>query len=578
MASRRGKRRLGERWLIAGPSRTIDSGPEPSTEPQVLRDRPSLHHDTVDILETVEGLGDRFEQAAAPVSPAPFEERPRQRIAPPGDRGPDRPEAAALPTGRTLLPGRRLILGRRPKWERRYLIRLLLADFFVGLIAGAVAFNGRFGVSVDDYNRVYLVRSALLPVALLTALAINRAYENRFLYVGTEEYQRVIRAGLLLTATVAVGSYAFEARFARGYLLIAFPLATLACLLARFLIRNRLHQAREQGQCLRRVIVVGHDLAVASVTRQLRRERYHGFEPVGCCLPAGVAGASAHVPLPVCGAFDDVASAVRVARADTVVVLSCPELDGHAFRRLAWQLETDAVDLIVASSLIDVAGARTTIRPVDGLPKLHVDHPRLTGVSRWIKEVVDRLGAMVLLLVFAPLLLVVAVLIRWDSPGPVMFRQVRVGRDGRPFVIYKFRTMHIQAEQRLAQLKHLNEQDAVLFKMRHDPRVTRIGTHLRRYSIDELPQLLNVVRGQMSLVGPRPPLPEEVAAYHDDVHRRLVVKPGMTGLWQVSGRSDLSWEEAVRLDLRYVENWTLTLDLVILLRTAAAVFRTSGAY
>jgi len=225
-----------------------------------------------------------------------------------------------------------------------------------------------------------------------------------------------------------------------------------------------------------------------------------------------------------------------------------------------------------------VAGDRTTIRPVDGLPMLHVEHPRLDGGARVVKEVVDRAGAVLLLLISAPLLLAIALWISAGSTGPVLFRQVRVGKDGREFVMFKFRTMYLDAEARLAEIRHLNEHDGVLFKIRNDPRVTRAGRWLRRLSLDELPQLYNVVRGEMSLVGPRPPLPEEVATYPDDARRRLAVKPGMTGLWQVSGRSDLPWDEAVRLDLRYVENWSLTLDLVILLRTLTAVCRTSGAY
>ncbi|GFJ80496.1 sugar transferase [Phytohabitans houttuyneae] len=323
------------------------------------------------------------------------------------------------------------------------------------------------------------------------------------------------------------------------------------------------------------MIVVGHELAVVHITRQLRRERYHGLEVVGACLPAGGDGA---VGLPVYGTFDDVALAVDAAAADTVIVLSCPELDGHALRRLAWRLERDEVDLIVASALVDVAGDRTTIRPVDGLPMLHVEHPRLEGGARVVKEIVDRVGAAALLALLSPLLLTLAVRIRRDSAGPVFFRQVRVGRDGQPFVMFKFRSMYLDAEARLAEIRHLNEHDGVLFKVRNDPRVTPVGRWLRRLSLDELPQLFNVLCGQMSLVGPRPPLPEEVAAYPDDVRRRLAVKPGMTGLWQVSGRSDLPWEEAVRLDLRYVENWSLSFDLVIMARTVSAVARSAGAY
>jgi exopolysaccharide biosynthesis polyprenyl glycosylphosphotransferase len=468
-------------------------------------------------------------------------------------------------------------------WEARYLRTIVLSDLIVGLVAGGAAFGLRFGNNVTPYNRSYLFLSALLPLAFIAALATNRAYERRFLFVGTEEYQRVLRGGLVLTAALAIFSYAFEMRLARGYVVIAVPLAILACLIARFIVRKSLHRARGHGAYRRRVIVVGHELGVVAITRQLRREHYHGLHVVGACLPPlgpGV-GSTWHdgaVGMPVYGTFDDVAEAVRLANADSVIVLSCPELDGLALRRLAWQLERDEVDLIVASSLMDVAGNRTTIRPVDGLPLLHVEHPKLSGTRRVLKAAFDRVGAALLLLFASLLLVLISVFIRAGSPGPVLFRQVRVGRDGREFVMYKFRTMFIDAERRLGEIRHLNENDGVLFKMRDDPRVTPVGRWLRRLSLDELPQLFNVLLGHMSLVGPRPPLPAEVAVYPDDMRRRLVVRPGMTGLWQVSGRSDLPWEEAVRLDLRYVENWSLSLDLIIMLRTLTAVLRSSGAY
>ncbi|GAA2872941.1 exopolysaccharide biosynthesis polyprenyl glycosylphosphotransferase [Actinoplanes cyaneus] len=472
--------------------------------------------------------------------------------------------------------GRHAAMSRRQRWEGRYVRSLVLADLVAGIAAGAAGFALRFGDDVTAYNRGYLLISALLPVVLLAVLAVSRAYERRYLFVGTDEYQRVIRGGGGLIAGVALVSYALELDLARSYVLAALPAAVISVLVLRFALRKRLHWARARGEALRRVIVVGHELSVIGITRQLRRERYHGLEVVGACLPPDADGIA--VDLPVYGTFDDVASAVEQADADTVVVLSCPELDGAAVRRLAWRLERDEVDLVVASALVDVAGARTTIRPFDGLPMLHVEHPRLHGGSRLVKELVDRAGALLLLVLFAPVLLTVALCVRLTSRGPVLFRQVRVGRDGQKFRIFKFRSMYVDAEARLSELRHLNEHDGVLFKIRDDPRVTPVGQWLRRFSLDELPQLLNVLCGQMSLVGPRPPLPTEVAAYADDVRRRLAVKPGMTGLWQVSGRSDLSWEEAVRLDLRYVENWSLSLDLVILLRTMTAVVRSSGAY
>ncbi|WP_328462488.1 exopolysaccharide biosynthesis polyprenyl glycosylphosphotransferase [Actinoplanes sp. NBC_00393] len=473
--------------------------------------------------------------------------------------------------------GRHAAMSRRQLWERRYVWALVLCDLVAGVVAGVVTFMIRFGDGVTAYNRGYLILSALLPAALLVVLAFFRAYERRYLFVGSDEYQRVIRGGVSLIAGASVVSYALDLDLARSYVLVALPVAIAAVVVARFVLRKRLHLARAHGENLRRVIVVGHELSVIGITRQLRRERYHGLEVVGACLPPGADGIGV-TDLTVYGTFDDVASAVEQADADTVVVTSCPELDGAAVRRLAWQLERDEVDLVVASALVDVAGARTTIRPFDGLPMLHVEHPRLHGGSRLVKDVVDRAGALLLLILFGPVLLGVALCVSLTSRGPVLFRQVRVGRDGRHFRIFKFRSMYIDAEARLSELRHLNEHDGVLFKIRDDPRVTPVGRWLRRFSLDELPQLLNVLLGQMSLVGPRPPLPTEVAAYADDVRRRLAVKPGMTGLWQVSGRSDLSWEEAVRLDLRYVENWSLSLDLVILLRTVTAVARSSGAY
>ncbi|GIE27813.1 exopolysaccharide biosynthesis polyprenyl glycosylphosphotransferase [Actinoplanes italicus] len=494
-------------------------------------------------------------------------------------RGGRNRSVAARPASRPFVRtrGRHAAMSRRQDWERRYVRALVLADLTAGVVAGAATFSARFGYSVTDWNRTYLIWSALMPVALLLVLVAARAYERRYLFVGSDEYQRVLRGGAGLIGGAAVVSYALNLDLARSYVLVAFPLAIAAIVVLRFVLRKRLHWARARGENLRRVIVVGHELSVIGITRQLRRERYHGLEVVGACLPPGADGIGV-TDLPVYGSFDDVASAVCRADADTVVVLSCPELDGAAVRRLAWRLERDEVDLVVASTLVDVAGARTTIRPFDGLPMLHVEHPRLHGGSRLVKELVDRVGALLLLILLGPVLLSVALCVGLTSRGPVLFRQVRVGRDGRLFRIFKFRSMYVDAEARLAELRHLNEHDGVLFKIRDDPRVTPVGRWLRRFSLDELPQLLNVLSGRMSLVGPRPPLPTEAAAYADDVRRRLAVKPGMTGLWQVSGRSDLSWEEAVRLDLRYVENWSLSLDLVILLRTVTAVVRSSGAY
>jgi exopolysaccharide biosynthesis polyprenyl glycosylphosphotransferase len=470
----------------------------------------------------------------------------------------------------------------RAGWQSRYALTLYLLDFVVGLSAASWALLIRFGSEgIAPYQRDYLLLTLLLPLAWIACLAFNRAYEPRHLFVGTEEYARVFRAGLALTAGLAIVSFAFDLRLARGYVSIVMPLAILVDLGARYFYRQRLHRAWARGQRLHRVVLVGHERAVLDMTRRLSRERYHGLGVIGACLPPGPVRSHAVTGMPpIYGTFDDVATAVARSDADTVIVLSCPEIDGPAVRRLAWQLERDDIDLIVASTLVDVAGDRTTIRPVDGLPMLHVEHPRLKGSARVVKEIFDRVGAITLILLASPALAIVALLVKFGKGGrgPAIFTQERVGRDGKPFTLYKFRTMTVDAEARLFELGNLNETDGALFKMREDPRITPVGKWLRRLSIDELPQLINVVKGDMSLVGPRPPLAKEVADYPADMLRRLVVKPGLTGLWQVSGRSDLSWEESIRLDLTYVENWSLAMDLAILFRTVSAVVRSSGAY
>lgn len=282
--------------------------------------------------------------------------------------------------------------------------------------------------------------------------------------------------------------------------------------------------------------------------------------------------------VPAMVGFDRVAEVVEAFGADTVAVLACPEMSGVRLRELAWELEKTDTDLCVAPALLDVAGPRTTIRPVAGLPLLHMDHPEFTGARQVIKTAFDRVFAATALVLLSPLFVILCVIIRCSDGGPALFRQVRVGKDGRPFILFKFRTMVPDAEVQKAKLAQLNETDAVLFKIRNDPRITPVGSWLRRWSLDELPQLINVLRGDMSLVGPRPALPEEAALYRDHVRRRLVVRPGLTGLWQVNGRADLSWEESVRLDLRYVENWSFVLDVQILWKTLAAVRRGAGAY
>jgi exopolysaccharide biosynthesis polyprenyl glycosylphosphotransferase len=282
---------------------------------------------------------------------------------------------------------------------------------------------------------------------------------------------------------------------------------------------------------------------------------------------------------PVLGSLTQVIESIATCAADTVAVTAGPGMTPEVLRRLSWDLEGSGVDLVVAPALLDVAGPRILARPVAGLPFLHVEEPELSGPRQLLKATVEWAVATVAFVLVSPILVVLCLAVRLDSPGSPVFRQMRVGRDGREFTVFKLRTMYVDAELRLESLREHNENaDGLLFKMREDPRVTRVGKFLRRWSLDEVPQLWNVVRGDMSLVGPRPPLPREVSQYDREVSRRLLVRPGITGLWQVSGRSDLSWKESVRLDLYYVENWSLALDAMVVWKTVFAIFRREGAY
>lgn len=472
-------------------------------------------------------------------------------------------------------------------WTRRYARRIHGTDILVIVWAVAGAYLWRFVWQPGDLvpvgrgvgGRDYLVLSAGLSVAWLVSLGLQRSRDHRIVGLGPEEYKRVMTASFQTFGVVAILSYVLKAELARGYVAVAFPIGTAGLLFSRWMWRQWLHAARQGGSWSARVVVVGGADHVRSLVAELDRATFAGYHVVGVCVPPGSGELrDSFGKVPVVGGLHDVPAAVKQIRAEAVVVTSAPAFGPTSLRRLAWALEGSGVELIVAPSLTDIAGPRIHSRPVAGLPLLHVEAPQYEGPLRLVKDVLERLAALSGLVVLSPLFAVVAVLIKVSSRGPVYYRQQRVGKGGDPFEMTKFRSMVVDADDQLGPLAGHSHGNELLFKMRDDPRVTRIGKFLRRYSIDELPQLLDVLRGQMSLVGPRPPLPTEVAQYGEDVHRRLLVKPGMTGLWQVSGRSDLSWEDSVRLDLYYVENWSLTQDLMILWRTARAVVRGSGAY
>jgi exopolysaccharide biosynthesis polyprenyl glycosylphosphotransferase len=466
-------------------------------------------------------------------------------------------------------------------WRSRYLNTAAMTDLACALLAGVVAFEIRYHARSEPPTE-YLILTAGLPLLWWVSVRLAGGYDGRFVGAGAEEFHRILRAGVSLTACVAVLSYSAKLDLARGYVVVAVPCATAFDVLARYALRRRLHKRRRLGSCTQRTVAVGPPLAVNELITLLGRDTSHGLSVVAVCLAGAnhlrrteIAG------IPIYGGVDRVAAAASQYQADAVAVVNCDEMDSLRLRALAWELEKSGTDLCVAPALLDVAGPRTTIRPVAGLPLVHLDHAKLTGSKRLLKGIFDRMvAALVLFLLSAPLL-AIACAIHFTDGGPVLFRHIRIGKDGRPFSVFKFRSMVVGADARKAELELLNEVNGVLFKIRKDPRLTPIGGWLRRWSIDEIPQLLNVLSGEMSLVGPRPwaALPYQKAAKAGNyVPRRLAVKPGITGLWQVSGRANLPWEESVRLDLRYVENWSLALDLQILWKTARAVVLGTGAY
>jgi exopolysaccharide biosynthesis polyprenyl glycosylphosphotransferase len=462
-------------------------------------------------------------------------------------------------------------------WTRSYLRRAFFADAATGFLASTAALGLRFGGHI---TREYEVLSLAFPVLWVAALRLSGAYDDRFIGTGSDEFRKVLNAGVSLTAALAIFSYLINTELSRFYLVVTMPSVTVIGLVLRYVRRKRLHRRRAMGECMSSVVAVGYEAAVADLVNELRRDSYHGLSVVATCLAGAGAEAEKVAGVPVFGGVEvsEIADAVLRSGADTVAVLSCPEIDAAGLRQLAWELEKTGTDLCVAPALLDVAGPRTTVRPTAGLTLLHVDHPQLSGPRTVLKDLFDRFMAALALLLLSPVLIVVGIAVKLSDKGPALFTQTRVGKDGRTFKIYKFRTMVVDAEAKLAELVPANDLDGVLFKLRRDPRITPIGAKLRKYSIDEFPQFINVVKGEMSLVGPRPALPAEAARYADHVHRRLVVKPGLTGMWQVNGRSELSWEESVRLDLRYVENWSFALDLQILWKTVWVVLRGSGAY
>jgi exopolysaccharide biosynthesis polyprenyl glycosylphosphotransferase len=478
--------------------------------------------------------------------------------------------------------------GKIPAWQRGYARRLVAFDVVGVVLAVGLAHWLRFGElpGADGIYHLadYTVVSSSIAAAWFLALWINHSRSPRIIGSGAEEYRRVWLATLTVFGGVAIISMLFKLELARGYLMIALPVGITLLVSLRWIARRIVVRARQKhGRCITRVLVVGNAPAVRDLTQSLAREANSEYEVVGACMPSSESWTKISVPgvgtIPTFGDETNVVGAVTATNSHAVAVTATERLDGRGIRDLSWELEKLDIDLLVAPGVVDVAGPRLQMRPVAGLPLIHVEKPQYHGAKRFEKRLFDIVFSGTVLLLGLPVLLAVAIAVKLTSKGPVFYRSERIGLDGQAFEMIKFRTMVDGADTMVDKLADLNESEGgVLFKIKSDPRVTPVGRILRKYSIDELPQFINVLKRDMSVVGPRPPLATEVRTYDDYAKRRLLVRPGITGLWQVSGRSDLSWEDSVRLDLFYVENWSMIADLLIAIKTVKAMLSHSGAY
>ncbi|RFA21198.1 sugar transferase [Subtercola boreus] len=481
---------------------------------------------------------------------------------------------------------RRVSSIRRPSsWTERYARRLLVCDSIVVAAVTSVCF---FMLLVLDHIptaslSAFAALSIVIAVAWVTLLTVVRSRDSRVLGAGLDEYRRVVMATCVVYGATAITALASQTVVPRSYFVVGLPLGILCLALERNVNRRWLARRRAQGAYLTKVIVVGELGDVRYVADQItrRRRKRVEYDVVGAVLPEGsletaVVGRNATVP--VVGFTANVPEITARIGAQAVIVAG--QLDGGSdfVRQLGWALEETSTQLVLAPGLTNIAGPRIHWRPVEGLPLMHVELPQYYGAKHVIKRVMDIVLSIAALIVLAPALAVIAILIKRDSEGPVIFRQRRMGHEGTIFTMLKFRTMSTDAEARREQLLAHNEGAGVMFKMVDDPRVTSIGKVLRKYSLDELPQFWNVLCGSMSLVGPRPWLENDIPNDGSNVSRRLYSKPGITGLWQTEGRSDLDWDESVRLDLYYVENWSVTGDVALLFRTGRQLLAPSGAY
>lgn len=465
---------------------------------------------------------------------------------------------------------------REAPWASRYAFKMLFGDMAI-----VVATLGIFGVVFVGNSTLSWPAGPQLPYAVpltligLLWLICLDAFESRDHHiVGSDviEYRRVISATMFLFAVVVSTAFFLRIEVSRLLFIAAIPFGLMLLLLGRWGWRQWLRKRQHAGFYVFRAVVIGEKKKVAHIIRAMRRANDYSYVVSGAITPDGQPAEISGVP--VLGALADTMEAMSAIGADTLIVAGSDELDPDTMRRLGWSIADRDMHWVVAPALTDVAGPRIHARPIAGLPLVHVDFPRLEGYRRVAKRTFDIVAGSLILILTSPIMAYTAFQMRLEGPGPILYRQERVGRHSTVFSMLKFRSMVVGADDELQGLLDQQGTGSQPFqKITDDPRITKSGAFMRRHSIDEIPQLINVLRGDMSLVGPRPQRADEVKLYENGTERRLLVKPGMSGLWQVSGRSALSAEDSIRLDLYYVENWSFAQDMQILFRTFKAVVR-----
>jgi exopolysaccharide biosynthesis polyprenyl glycosylphosphotransferase len=461
--------------------------------------------------------------------------------------------------------------GSSADWKPKLRRKIGIIDFFVLLLVTVVNLRIRFPqIWVDDLTNYEIKNIGIATVILFSWLVVlwfNGSRDTNILGFGADEYKRLINATLFSFTFIAFISYIFKLEISRGFVLLIFPTGLISLFITRRILRKRLLKSRNEGRYVSRVLLL-HSGEADPVEKRLLLAKHAGLNIVHK-LKTQESQEFNHKQI-VAEALANDCDQIMVGQS---AIISASEL-----RNLGWALEETSIDLVVAPAVTEIAGPRLKVSNVEGLPLLHLDQPVFSGSAKAAKRLLDLLLSAIGLILISPFLIVIALVIKSHDRGTVLYSQKRVGQNNKEFNVYKFRTMYEGSHEKRDEVMAQTNKDLRLAKSPNDPRITKPGAFLRRWSIDEIPQIINVFKGEMSLVGPRPPLAVEVNMYEKSEKRRLLVKPGLTGLWQVSGRSELDWEDAVRLDLYYVENWSLTLDILILIRTAAAVWRGEGAY